>query len=122
LRAFPAHPDERRRLAALYVKGGQYLNARQHLDMLVEAAGGEAKADPELLALAAECDWALDKKADAVRLLDRAVGSGKAPVATFKRAIELNYEQTRQSTGDARAESNIQNYLTELAPVASREG
>lgn len=110
LRAFPAHTDERRQLAEIYAKGGRYMNARQHVDMLLPPQGSSAAGDIEVLELAAECDWTLGKKQEAIKHLRAATDSKKAPVRVYKRALEL----THAYQGDPQRDANVAALLREL--------
>ncbi|MDY3563721.1 hypothetical protein R5W23_005337 [Gemmata sp. JC673] len=109
LRAFPAHPEERRQLAEIYAKSGRHMNARQHIDMLISALDGTAD-DVATRELAADCDWALGKKPEAIAHLRKAIATKKAPVRVYKRALEL----THQYTADPQRETNLSDLLRAL--------
>ncbi|HEY1188803.1 MAG TPA: hypothetical protein VGE74_14205, partial [Gemmata sp.] len=110
LRAFPAHPAERHQLAELYTKSGRYMNARQHVEMLLASPVGDPKSDPELLELAAKCDQGMGDLAKAVEHLNAAIKTGKAPVRVYKRALELNFV----NKADAQRNTNISALLEGL--------
>ncbi len=110
LRVFPAHTDERRQLAELYVKNGKLKNAREHVEMLFAVPGGAFKSDIEVLELAAECEFGMGDIGKALVHLNKAVETGKAPVRVYKRALELNYA----NAADPRRNANIAGLLEAL--------
>ncbi|MBY0459742.1 MAG: hypothetical protein K2V38_20680, partial [Gemmataceae bacterium] len=91
LRAFPGHTAERRELAGLYARHGRWASAKQHTEMLFATPGGAFKADVEALELAAECEQGLGDLGKAVALLNEAIKTGRAPVRTYKKSLELNF-------------------------------
>ncbi|MFM8271252.1 MAG: hypothetical protein ACKODX_02860, partial [Gemmata sp.] len=94
LRAFPAHADERRQLAEVYLDAGKHMNAKQHVEMLFGAPGGAAKTDIALLELAAECELGLGNLPGAAKHLNDAIATNKAPVRVYRRALEVNHSNT----------------------------
>jgi tetratricopeptide (TPR) repeat protein len=89
LRQFPEHPDERRRLIALYIELPNLTAARQHIRILFDR-GGEFKEDVDLLDQAAACEVGLSGDiAQAVKYLDDAIATRKAPPRIVEKMLGL---------------------------------
>jgi tetratricopeptide (TPR) repeat protein len=97
LRAFPNHPEERQKLAELYLSTGQgskFPLVKQHIEMLFTAPTGDYRTNIEVREMAAECELVLDpvNGIDAALVhLQAALETGKAPVRVYVRAMELHY-------------------------------
>ncbi len=96
LRAFPHHPAERMKLAELYLNTGQFQKlalARQHLEMVLSAPGYATNI--EARELAATCEYALNREdiSGALKHVEAAIDTGKAPVRTYVRAMELYHSR-----------------------------
>jgi tetratricopeptide (TPR) repeat protein len=92
LRAFPNHPAQRQKLAELYVRGGLLTTARQHIEMLLAAPGGDSRASVELLELAAACEHGLGELTKAVDYLEEAIRTGRAPARVYQQAMALLHQ------------------------------
>jgi lipopolysaccharide biosynthesis regulator YciM len=93
LRAFPNHAEDRQKLIELYIATAQtakLLVARQHLEMLFSAPGGDDKTNTDLLELAATCEQGLGNLSGAIGHIEAAIATGKAPVRAYQRAMELH--------------------------------
>jgi tetratricopeptide (TPR) repeat protein len=89
LRQFPDHPDDRHKLIDLYMGIGNLQSARQHINILFER-GHEFREDVDLLDKAATCEVGLGGDvAVAVKYLDEAIQTKKAPPRIVKRMLEL---------------------------------
>ncbi|MFO0804599.1 MAG: hypothetical protein U0791_15935 [Gemmataceae bacterium] len=89
LRLYPENPPERKKLIDLYLKAGKVQSARQHIQMLFER-GREYRDDVDLLDKAAVCEEALNGDiAQAVKYLDDAIQTKKAPPRIVQRMLEL---------------------------------
>lgn len=90
LRQFPDHPEDRIRLIDLYMRLGQLTSAKQHIQILFDSSKGNYKEDPDLLDKAATCELALGGDfATAVRYLDTAIQTKRAPARTIERILGL---------------------------------
>ncbi|MDB5308757.1 MAG: tetratricopeptide repeat protein [Gemmataceae bacterium] len=97
LRQFPDHPDDRRKLIDLYVDLGRLMNARQHIQIMFDTRP-ELKEDVDLLDKAATCELGLGGDVgQAVRYLDTAVQTKKAPPRVFERLLGMLYGKNAYS-------------------------
>ena len=88
LRQFPEHPDERRQLIELYIDTAQLASARQHIRILFDSRD-EFKHDVDLLDKAASCEFTLGDVAQAVKYLDDAIATKKAPPRIVERLLNM---------------------------------
>jgi tetratricopeptide (TPR) repeat protein len=89
LRAYPDHPTERRKLVRLYLDQARFTDiqsALAHAQMLLERP--DLKGDADLLQTAAECELGLNNSAEALKYLEAAFATGRAPVKAYVRALE----------------------------------
>ena len=114
LREFPNHPEERLKLADLYVATGQsskLLLARQHLEMVFAASGGAFKTNIEARESAATCEQALGNLPGAIAHTEAALATGTAPVRVYQRAMSLHYANRRT---EAKWNTYVDDYLRAL--------
>jgi len=84
LRQFRDSPAERKQLVELYVKLGKLTSARQHLQML------DCQGDADLLEKSALCELGLGgDQMTAVKMLDAAVATKKAPARVFEQLFAI---------------------------------
>ena len=74
---FPDHPDERRRLVALYMKTGDINGARDNIHLLLRDKSGRFADDLDLLDKAATVEEIERKYPAAYRLIERGLETGK---------------------------------------------
>lgn len=88
LRAYPEHPAERRKLVRLYLDQARFSDTQSalaHTKMLL--ARPELASDADLLQMAAECEIGLNNPAEALKHLEAAIATGRAPVKVYVRAL-----------------------------------
>ena len=91
LRQFPEHPEERRKLIDLYIEMASLKSARQHIQILFDGRG-DFKQDVDLLDKSATCEIGLGGDiARAVKDLDDAIQTRKAPPRVVERMLGLLY-------------------------------
>jgi tetratricopeptide (TPR) repeat protein len=110
LRRFPDHAAERRQLANLYIKIGKTRNAREHIDVLFNSTKGDFKQDVELLEMASICEQVSGESAVAIKYLEEAIGTEKAPVRVYQEILQL----LNSTKVDPLRESKIANHIRTL--------
>ncbi len=110
LRKFPNHHDERRELINLFIKMGKVPNAREHLDVLFNSPKGDFKSDIELLELASVCEQVKGEIPSAIKYLEDAIQTDKAPIRVYQKVLNL----INGNKADGLRESKIANYVRTL--------
>jgi tetratricopeptide (TPR) repeat protein len=110
LRRFPDHPIERRQLADTYIKLGKIQNAREHIDVLFKSPKGDFQHDIELLEMASLCEQVNGEMTAAIKYLEDAIETQKAPVRVYQQVLQL----LNANKSDNLRESKIANHIHTL--------
>ncbi len=111
LRAFPNHPEERKKLARIYIQLGKLTTAHQHIEMVFNSPTGSYRTNIEVLEMAATCEEAPGGDiTKAIGYLEDAINTQQAPVRVYERAMALHYA----NKGDPRRNTHIASHLDAL--------
>jgi tetratricopeptide (TPR) repeat protein len=110
LRKFPNHQAERREVIDLYIKVGKLPNARDHINVLFNSPVGDFKNDVDLLEMASLCEQLSGELPTAIKYLEDAIQTDKAPVRIYEKILNL----LNKNKADGLRESKIANHIGTL--------
>ncbi|MCS6864655.1 MAG: hypothetical protein RMJ56_17645 [Gemmataceae bacterium] len=113
LRLFPNNPDDRLKLAKLYIETPSVANltaAKQHLEMLYRSLASHLHLQMEVLELLAVCERSLPGEmglTKAIGYLEEAIRTNQAPVRVYRLAMEYHYANTADAQRLLRIEKDL---------------